>query len=180
MSIRKQIRTSKKEIVDYWDRIIEESELSIDFAEAEERCWKCAYKSTLHRCHIIPDSLGGEDAPYNLVLLCHRCHIEAPNINDKDFFWDWLKAHKVPFYDTYWTLRGMKEYFEIYNEKIEEAIIGLKIEPQEIQAFLKGQTNFVTVHFGEGRLNPSTWAGIMRSFIKQKEKQIVIDLSLQK
>ncbi len=86
MSNRKPIKTTSKEIVEYWDSRIDETELSIDFAEAEERCWRCAYKSKLHRCHIIPDSLGGEDTPSNLVLLCRRCHIEAPNIKDKDFF----------------------------------------------------------------------------------------------
>ena len=46
----------------------------------------------------------------------------------------------------------------------------LKIEPEEFQKFLRKQNNFVAIHFGEGRLNPSTIAGIMRSFIKQNEK----------
>lgn len=68
----------------------------------------------------------------------------------------------------------MKEYSEIYKEKIEEAMLRLKIGPEEFQIFLKEQKDFVTIHFGEGRLNPSTLAGIMRSFIKQKEKQLGI------
>lgn len=174
MGNRKPIKTTIREIVEYWESRIDETELSIDFAETEERCWRCAYKSELYRCHVIPDSLGGEDTPSNLVLLCRRCHIEAPNIKEKDFFWDWLKAQKVAFYDSYWTIRGMKEYSEIYKEKIEEAMLRLKIGPEEFQIFLKEQKDFVTIHFGEGRLNPSTLAGIMRSFIKQKEKQLGI------
>jgi hypothetical protein len=172
MSNRKPIKTTAQEIVEYWGSRIDESELSIDFAEAGERCWRCAYKSKLHKCHVIPDSLGGEDTPSNLVLLCRRCHIEAPNIMDKDFFWEWLKAQKASFYDTYWTIRGMKEYAEIYKEKIEESMFRLNARPEELQQFLKVQKDFVTIHFGEGRLNPSTLAGIMRSFIKHKEQQL--------
>lgn len=174
MSERKPIKTTVNEIVEYWESRIDESELSIDFAEAHERCWRCGYKSKLHRCHIIPDSLEGEDSPSNLVLLCQRCHIEAPNINDKDFFWEWLKAQKAFLYDTYWTIRGMKEYSDIYKEKIEESMTRLDIGPTEFREFLREQTGFVTIHFGEGRLNLSTIAGIMRSFIKQKEKQLGI------
>ncbi len=169
MSNKKSIKTPLKDIVEYWGSRIDETELSIDFSDAEARCWRCTYESKLHRCHIIPDSLGGEDTPSNLVLLCRRCHTEAPNINDRDFFWEWLKAHKSPFYDTYWTIRGMKEYNVIYKETFEEIAMRLKIEPEEFEAFLKEQKNFVTIHFGEGRLNPSTIAGIIRSFVKQKE-----------
>lgn len=173
MSNRKSIKTTAEEIVEYWGNKIDESEFSIDFAEARQRCWRCAYETKLDRCHIIPDSLGGEDTPSNLVLLCRRCHMEAPNIRDKDFFWEWLKAQKAVFYDTYWTIRGMKEYREIYKEKIEESMLRLNAKPEELQQYLKDQKDFVTIHFGEGRLNPSTLAGVMRSFIKHKEQQLV-------
>jgi hypothetical protein len=169
MSERKPIKTTSNEIIDFWTSRIDESELGVDFVDANKRCWRCGYESELHRCHIIPDSLGGEDSPSNLVLLCRRCHIEAPNIKDKDFFWEWLKAQKPPFYDTYWTIRGMREYFDIYKEEIEESMARLNIQPMDFQEFLTEQKNFVTIHFGEGRLNPSTLAGMMRSFIKQRE-----------
>lgn len=170
MSVRKPIKTTVKEIIKYWEVRVDESELSIDFSEAAERCWRCAYESKLQRCHIIPHSLGGEDSASNLVLLCSRCHIEAPNINDKDFFWDWLKALKVIFYDTYWTIRGIKEYDNIYSEKMEDTANRLHIKPEEFKTFLDKQENFVTIHFGEGRLSPSTIAGMIRSFIKHKEQ----------
>lgn len=67
---REKIKTTKKEIIDYWAVRQDECELSVDWAEAHERCWRCGYKKTLDRCHIIPDSLGGKDEPKNLVLLC--------------------------------------------------------------------------------------------------------------
>ena len=170
MSIRKPIKTTVEKIINYWEVSVDESELSIDFSEAAERCWRCAYKSKLQRCHIVPHSLGGEDSASNLVLLCKRCHVEAPNINDKEFFWDWLKSGKASFYDTYWTIRGIKEYDNIYSEKMEDAVNRLQITPEKFKAFLDKQANFVTIHFGEGRLNPSTIASMIRSFIKHKEQ----------
>ena len=70
MTKRKAIKTKVEDIVDYWDSRVNEWEISVDFSEAHERCWRCGYKSKLQRCHIIPDSLGGRDEPNNLVLMC--------------------------------------------------------------------------------------------------------------
>ena len=171
MSKRETIKTTKKEIVNYWSSRVNEWELSVDFSEAQERCWRCGCKSVLYRCHIIPDSLGGKDDPTNLVLMCNRCHREAPNINDKDFFWDWLKAQKTFLYDTYWTIRGMKEYEDIYKESFMESFQKTNAKNEDFEIYLNKKKNFVTIHFGEGRLNPSTIAGILRSFIKEHEKK---------
>jgi len=70
MGKREAIKTSIEEIVDYWKRHEDECGLSVDWAEAHERCWRCGCEKNLERCHIIPDSLGGKDEPSNLVLLC--------------------------------------------------------------------------------------------------------------
>ena len=67
---RRNIKTTKKEIIDYWFCRIDESDLSVDYTEAHERCWRCGCEGTLERCHIVPDSLGGNDEAANLVLLC--------------------------------------------------------------------------------------------------------------
>lgn len=77
--------TKIEEIVDYWSGNQDESGLSVDWAEAESLCWRCAQKRNLQRCHIIPRSLGGTEEPSNLVLLCAQCHSEAPNVNDPEF-----------------------------------------------------------------------------------------------
>lgn len=171
--MREPIKTTKEQIIEYWVTRIDESDLSVDFSEAHERCWRCGYKTVLHRCHIIPHSLGGEDSPKNLVLLCNRCHREAPNIDDFEFFWDWLNAQKASLYDTYWTIRGMREYEDVYKEKVEDALIRLKVDPEEFKEYISSRERFVTIHFGEGRLNPSTIASIFRAFIKEKEKRMV-------
>src|SRR4051794_3859090 len=123
-------RTSKntiEEIVTYWASNAYKDNLSIDFSEAHERCWRCGYKSKLEKCHIIPHSLGGLDVPENFVLLCRWCHSEGPNIANPDFFWDWLKAHKATLNDTYWTIRGIKEYEFIYKKPLIQEFLDLNI-----------------------------------------------------
>ena len=97
MENKRIIKTTITEIVKYLASQVDECDLSVDFREAHERCWRCGYKSRLERCHIVPHSLGGLDTPENLVLLCCLCHAEGPNIADPDFIWDWLKAHQANF-----------------------------------------------------------------------------------
>ena len=80
---RKRIRTTIPEIVDYWARHTDECGLSVDFAEAHERCWRCGCRRRLERCHIVPDSLSGEDTPSNFVILCKRCHLDNPNVGTR-------------------------------------------------------------------------------------------------
>ncbi len=107
MDQRKAIKTKFKDIVDYWAQHQDECGLSVDWAEAESRCWRCGCKRKLERCHIILDALGGEDKPENLVLLCKRCHAEGPNVLEPEIMWDWLRAYGNTFYDTFWDIQGM-------------------------------------------------------------------------
>lgn len=110
MEKRESIKTNINEIVDYWKRHKEECGLSVDWAEAKYMCWRCGCKKDLQRCHIIPYSMGGEDKPSNLVLLCKRCHADGPNVDDPEIMWDWIMAYGVPFYNTLWGILGRKEY----------------------------------------------------------------------
>lgn len=166
------IKTSKKEIVEYWFSIVDECGLSVDASEAHERCWRCGYKQSLERCHIIPNSLGGEDKSSNLVLLCKRCHLENPNIADKEIMWDWLRAYGSPFYDTFWVRQGMKEYEFIYGKSLEEEFVKRGItDINNFNDILKEQMNETTYHFGHPYLNSATLAGVFRvSFKKYDEK----------
>ena len=58
---RDNIKTTKKQIVAYWSSVQDECGLSVDWAEAKDRCWRCGYEKRLQKCHIIPDSIGGKD-----------------------------------------------------------------------------------------------------------------------
>lgn len=34
--------------------------------------------------------------------------------------WDWLRVYGTAFYDTFWTIQGVKEYEFIYHKSLEE------------------------------------------------------------
>ena len=159
---RSSIKTSINEIVDYWITRVDECDLSIDFSEARKRCWRCGCKRNLQRCHIIPHSLGGKDEPSNLVLLCKRCHLDNPNVGDPEIMWDWLKAYKVSFYDTFWNLQGMKEY-EKRNITEEDMF--------EVGQIFQEQFEKASYHFGDPHLNVATLAGIHRMTLKEYDKK---------
>ncbi len=149
---------SHQEIVDYWERREDECRLGVDWAEARKRCWRCGYRSTLRRCHIIPDPHGGPKSPHNLVLLCGRCHREAPNVADPRFMWIWLSATCVPHYDMYWTNRGIEEFERIFGRRPFEAHGFAELTEERVLALLREEVRKTTVHFGEGRVKPSTIA----------------------
>lgn len=153
--------------MDYWFSIVDECGLSVDAAEAHERCWRCGCEGTLERCHIIPDSLGGEDKASNLVLLCRRCHVDNPNIADPDIMWDWLRAYGTPFYDTFWVNQGMKEYEFIYKKSLNEELRERNIDDMELfYKIYNEQIKKTTFHYGHPYLNSATLAGVLRATIK--------------
>ena len=174
MAGRKAIKTTKEEIVNYWAGQVFEGTLSVDFSEAHERCWRCGCKRNLERCHIIPDSLGGEDKPENLVLLCKRCHLDNPNVADPEIMWDWLQAYSVPLYDTFWTLQGMKEYEKIYGISFREELKNREVtekERGELEELVKNQFDKVSVHYGDPYYNVATFAGIFRMVLKEYDSR---------
>ena len=155
------IKTKHKEILEYWAANKDECGLGVDWAEAHERCWRCGYKTSLQRCHIVPDSLGGLDCPSNLVLLCSRCHREAPNHTNPKYMWVWLRATCVPFYDMYWMQRGFEEFEKMFRRKPFSNLDERKINHNDVIELLREEFDRATIHWGEGRLNPSTLACII-------------------
>lgn len=170
MSNRKNIKTKKEQIVSYWTNHEDECGLSVDFAEAHERCWRCGHERGVERCHIVPDSLGGEDTPANFVLLCKRCHLDNPNVADTEVMWDWLRAYAVPFYDTFWNLHGIKEYERIYGISFQEELNIRNISDEhkdEVLEILKVMVSKTSYHFGDPHLNIATLAGVYRMILKE-------------
>ncbi len=169
---RKPIKTTKKEIVDYWTSKQEETGLSVDWAEADERCWRCGYKKPLERCHIIPDSLGGKDEPSNLVLLCKRCHIEAPNVEDKNFMWDWIRAYGTSIYDTFWKIRAQKEYEFIYGKSyIQELEDRDILSDSDFRRYWNTDIGKTSIHYGHPWYNTSTDAGVLKMRLDAYDKK---------
>jgi hypothetical protein len=162
----KQVK--KQEIVDYWFSRIDECGLSVDASEAHERCWRCGYKTSLQRCHIIPDSLGGRYEPSNLVLLCHRCHLENPNVTDPEIMWDWIRAYGTTFYDTFWKIQAIKEYETIYGKSFEMELKKRNIDNLErFKNFFLEEIGKTTYHYGHPYLNNATIAGVIRIVLKK-------------
>ena len=156
------MNTTHREIVNYWAAHQDECGLSVDWAEAEDLCWRCAHKRLLQRCHIIPKSLGGNENPSNLVLLCAQCHAEAPNVADPEFMWVWLRAHAVSFYSTYWQERGIWEYEFIFGEKPFAGLPHTDELMQRVIATLRDLIACTSTHWSQGKINPSTWAWVLR------------------
>ena len=176
MGKRDNIKTTIRQAVDYWSKIVDECELSVDWAEADTHCWRCGCEKGLERCHIIPDSLGGEDSPSNIVLLCKRCHIDGPNVTDPEIMWDWIKAYSVPFYNTFWGILGAKEYEFVYKKSVAQEIkdildlAGVRYDEtvekniKDIQYEVMANAG---IHFGHPYFNTATMAGIHRMTLKK-------------
>jgi hypothetical protein len=173
MKIRKAIKTTPQQIVDYWKEHLSDHSIGVEWEDATKYCWRCAYKRQLQRCHIIPDSLGGKDEASNMVLLCETCHSECPNVDDPEIIWDWIRAYCVPSYDIFWTIQGIKEYEYIYGTSLEKdvsdilALAGVE-EPSkdDLKKYLKNAIPHSSMHFGQIYPNTATIAGTLRIMVK--------------
>lgn len=172
MAQRSNIKTTKEQMIEFWETKIKQEDIGISWQEAKERCWRCGHKGDLQRCHIVPDSLGGKDAPENLVLLCKKCHAEAPNVQDNAIMWDWIKAYHTFFYDTYWTDRQLEEYERIYHVPYLEELRNRDIlSYRDLDTFMKMQVTNKIKHFGQGYPNLSTEAGELRLRLLQFDEK---------
>jgi len=188
MSKRAPIKTKIDAIVDYWARRVDESGLSVDWAEADTHCWRCGCEKNLVRCHIIPHALGGKDEPANLVLLCKRCHADGPNVSDPEIMWDWIRAYGVPFYETFWQIQGAKEYEFIYGSRMDvdlSAILDKTTVPlndQEIKQIVKDSIQDTlketSKHFGQPYLNTVTMAGRYRMMLKKIAAELEVEFPI--
>ena len=176
-----QNKTSISQIVDYWAPRIDECDLSVDWSEAEEYCWNCGSPKDLTRCHIVARSLGGQDIPSNYVVLCRKCHEEAPNVDDPRIMWDWLIAHKTTFYKTYFVEEGWREYEFIYKRSVNEELsyIAEQSPTQDLDRFqeiFKAAISRSTTHWGQYTPNKATVAGPVRMALLQYADECGIKL----
>tara|TARA_B110000495_G_scaffold84077_1_gene72292 strand:+ start:71 stop:907 length:837 start_codon:yes stop_codon:yes gene_type:complete len=177
-------------IASYWQDKVYEGDIGIDWADQpHKRCWRCGRMSknrnVTQKCHIIPSSLGGGNKPENIVLLCAFCHKEAPNANCKDVMWTWLKNTSTSLYDTLHSFRAFEEYEKIYGIKFQselQKVFTSKFPEQTTsdnkiffeffgQFYSEKLISNSTIHFGEGQINASTKAFLLRDvLLALKEK----------
>jgi hypothetical protein len=143
LSKRRQDKTTKKQIVEWAIRNLDEGGMGCDADEYHCRCWRCGYVRNTERCHVIPHSLSGPDEPYNYRLLCSECHQEAPNVADPSAMDKWIRDTSVPTYDTFWEMRGTME------------------------SIMKK----TSTHFGHKGINGSTKEWVIKEFSKEWNKK---------
>lgn len=86
--------------------------------------------------------------------------------------WDWLKAYKCDFYDTFWILQGISEYQKIYGISFEQELANRKIEEKIVFSILKKQFEKASIHFGNPEFNVATIVGILKMFLKEYDQEI--------
>jgi 5-methylcytosine-specific restriction endonuclease McrA len=86
---------SKAKIKRFWasrlsNRIWRKAD-STDEVIAVDFCFACGVSGLpLERCHIHARSMGGDDLPRNLHLLCRWCHLESELLSGLEYF-RWFK-----------------------------------------------------------------------------------------
>lgn len=86
--------------IEHWSAIVCESDIGVDWSDAEDRCWRCGGKGRIQKCHIVAKQFGGCDDATNIVPLCCECHDEAPDVTDKMEMWRWIKETRPMCYGT--------------------------------------------------------------------------------
>lgn len=179
---RQKGRIRNEDIVDYWKNSTWFLDLHIALDRAANSCWRCGSDQDIQRCHIIPDSLGGESEASNLVLLCARCHAEGPNLRDKRIMFDWIKSYRTKWKDNFWANAAMDEYKRIYGKDIqievkeilqkEKIPIELDVAVSELGLLANEVATSATFHFGQTWLNNASLAGCFRIALERLPKHL--------
>jgi len=71
-----------------------------------------------------------------------------------------MRTTYVPFYDLYWSTRGVQEFEKMFGRKPFTLLDFDAVSDKKALELLREEIKKATIHFGEGRLNPSTIASI--------------------
>lgn len=174
MAYHEKIETSLKEIVLYYRDILNEEDIGADINELHKRCWHCGDISKLYRCHIVPSSAGGQDIPSNYVLLCRRCHEQAPNCTDKKIMTNWLRSDSTKIYDMYWGTKIYEQFSITYNLNfIVEYSKRFDINSKLLKNIVYKKFNEIKLHIGSGHFNLSTWVGLFKMAFDEFDKKVI-------
>lgn len=104
-----------------------------------QKLWNSA-SNLLERCHIVPKSLGGNNAPDNLFLLCKSCHSKSPDTDCRDLFLNWVLLQRQNFIAGFDMLeaKAICDYFDIefndflsYMTATHPKDLGVRLAPQD-------------------------------------------------
>lgn len=153
-----RIKTTKEAIANYWAGIYPEANL------CDTKCWCCGIKRRLDRAHIQALSIDGQDAPDNFVLLCKHCHINAPNVDDPYYMWQWLNFFRQRDIKELWMYEGIEMFNRLYHQDFRVLVKGHEVE---FYVAFKEAVVHATRHFGQPSLNPSTVASVIHASLLQ-------------
>lgn len=159
------LKTTKREIVDAHQLLLDSNILSVNSTQAMSHCWRCGLKKRLDRCHIKAQSQGGEDTAQNYVLLCKHCHFASPDNGDPEFMFQWLSAYKVTY--SFYIDQGIREYEFIYNTSINEQLKRHERTHDQFMTELEQKIKEIPQHFGQPRHNASSIAGTIASIFRR-------------
>ena len=77
--------------------------------------------TALDRCHLVPRTLGGDESPSNLVLLCRRCHRDAPNVGHPTYVLRWIAeqeshlAHMWTFIESVYERADLRDAINTFS-----------------------------------------------------------------
>lgn len=74
----------------------------------------------LERCHIVAASIGGSSDLSNLVLLCSRCHREAPMTANRTLMLQWMRTRE--------------SYIDWFSRTLVRSMLDFKISDHELRA----------------------------------------------
>lgn len=158
------MKTTISQIVYYWTNHSEicETELNFDWSDAGTHCWNCGDnkkrtdgKISLDRCHIVPQSLGGEDVPSNYVLLCSECHMDSPNVSSSKYMWEWILSNKRKL--ALYNIHRIEGAFELFSSKKGYSFHSvLSNSTKDYNLILNEVLDSSTYHFGR-RINVQTY-----------------------
>ena len=131
-----------------------------------ENKWNNAYG--IERAHITPYSLGGENIPLNYLILCPKCHMEAPDIKDRRIVLNWCNSHKFWLNDIVTDVTNITKQ-SIYTPKTEDEIEWVNnilegymkgtLLGNELQKWFKDNA---TTHFGVGMKTSTFVEGVYK------------------
>lgn len=106
-----------------------------------------ALRAKLDRAHLKPHSLGGDNDPSNIVLLCKTCHREAPDWDEPAEMLAWVQRR------AHWSRLAEDKLTAAWNE-IRPGVAFPMVTPDAVLGAISGGAG---VHFGIG-MKASTFA----------------------
>ena len=125
-------------------------------------------KSGLNRCHISPDSMGGEDTPQNLFLMCGNGHIDAPDTMSREGFFRWVYRRRKSSLMGLVDAAGMIERIE--EDLVDRGLPKLSEMEKRVPGFIEGENiaNFMDNRAGThgAKVVSSTYVVVFADFIE--------------